>query len=324
MDSLSKLTKTAVIAFLFLGMLGCSNDDDGKNSGVENRTIADFISSKDDYSSLALALDITGLKTILNGGDNYTLFAPNNVAFDAYLSDRDYSSLEEIPVEDLKQLLLNHLQKGKMRSKDLKTNYIESMAQGSSSSKNLSLYINVGDKIRINGVAEVTNADIELKNGIIHEIDYVIEPPNITTFLNADPTFQLLISAFTRESSYTYLELLQGSGELSPFTLFAPTNNAFEALRTDFMGDSYNEFSSDFLSSVLSYHIISGTNLRSGEFDFNMILTNDSGEIEVYADENIYLTDERERTANVIKKDIQANNGVIHSINKVLLPREVF
>ncbi len=319
----SKLTKFAVVAFLTMGLLGCNNnDDDGTDPVIETNTIADFVASNDNYSSLAAALDAAGLTATLDGSAKYTVFAPNNAAFSAFLAANNFDSLQDVPVDLLKQVLLNHVQTGEIRSQDLSTGYITSMAKGPASDANLSMYISVGDAVMINGVATVTTANIEADNGIIHAVDSVIGLPDITTFATADPTFETLVAALTREDDYNFVEILQATEDPAPFTVFAPTNDAFAALLTELDLTSLEDISSELLSSVLSYHVVTGANVRSGDLSDGMVVTTfETGDFTVNVGDDVTITDERDRTANVIAVDVQATNGVIHVIDQVLLPR---
>lgn len=317
----SKLTKMAVVAFLALGMYSCSDDDDVNVPVVEENTIADFVSSTNDYSSLAAALDVAGLTATLDGSTNYTVFAPNNAAFSAFLAANNFNSLEDVPVDVLTQILLNHVQMGEIMAAELTTGYIESMAKGPASDENLSMYINVGDNVVINGVATVTTANIQVDNGIIHAVDQVIGLPDIVTFATADPTFDILVAALTREDDYTFVQILQSTGDSSPFTVFAPTNDAFVALLDELDVDSLADIDADLLASVLSYHVVAGANVRAEDLSDDMMVTTfETGEITINLGDNVTITDENERTSTVVLPNVQATNGVIHAINQVLLP----
>ncbi len=321
MKLISKLTKTAVVAFLVLGMYSCSDDDDVNVPVVEENSIADFVSSNDDYSSLKAALDAAGLTATLDGSANYTVFAPNNAAFSEFLEDNNFNSLGDVPVDVLTQVLLNHVQMGEIMAADLTTGYIESMVKGPASDENLSMYINVGDNVVINGVATVTSANIEVDNGIIHAVDKVIGLPDIVTFATADPTFEILVAALTREADYPFVGILQSTGDASPFTVFAPTNDAFVALLDELDVESLAAIDADLLASVLSYHVVSGANVRAEDItDGMMVPTFETGEITINTGDTVTITDENERISTVILPNVQATNGVIHAIDQVLLP----
>lgn len=92
------------------------------------------------------------------------------------------------------------------------------------------MYINIGDDVEIKGVSIVTTADVEVDNGVIHAVDAVIDLSVLATFALADPTFEILLAFLTREDEFPYVETLQTQEDPAPFTVFAPTNDAFVAL----------------------------------------------------------------------------------------------
>lgn len=318
----SKLVKTAAMLFLFIGLVSCKNDDASTPPlVVESNTIADFVAGNENYSSLEAALAVTGLTTTLDGTQNYTVFAPNNDAFAAFLADNNFSGLGDVPVDLLTQVLLNHVQIGEIMATDLSTGYIESMAVGGASGENLSMYINTENGVMINGVATVTMADVEVDNGVIHAVDAVIGLPNIVTFALADPTFEILVAALTREDDFPFVNVLSQTESPSPFTVFAPTNDAFVALLGELEVSSLDEIPADDLASVLSYHVVAGANVRSSGLTNEMeVSTLAEQSFTINLGEPVVITDARDRTSNIVAVDVQANNGVIHVIDTVVLP----
>ncbi|MGB7784788.1 MAG: fasciclin domain-containing protein [Salinimicrobium sp.] len=310
------------LSLFFVSFTACSNDDDGvKPPVVETNTIADFVASNPNYSSLAAALEVVGLTATLDGTTNYTVFAPDNDAFATFLDDNGFASLNEVPETLLEQVLLNHVQQGAIMSGDLTTGYIPSMAVGEASNEKLSMYINTDSGVTINGVATVETADIEVDNGVIHAVDAVIGLPSIVTFATADPNFSTLVTALTRESDYTFVETLMMTSDPAPFTVFAPTNQAFADLVAELEISGLGDLSSELLATVLSYHVVPSANVRSSDLSDGMMVTALSGDdFTVNLGDNVTLTDERGRTSTVVAADVQANNGVIHVIDTVLLP----
>ncbi len=321
MKRISNLKKIAAGIFFLVAFSACS-DDDVTAAVVETNTIADFVASNENYSSLAAALEVAGLTATLDGTANYTVFAPDNDAFAQFLSDNGFSSLSEVPVAVLNQVLLNHVQMGEIMAADLSTGYIESMATGSASNENLSMYINTDSGVMINGVSTVTSADIEVDNGVIHAVDAVIGLPSIVTFALADPTFGTLVAALTREEDFTFVNTLMETGAPAPFTVFAPTNEAFASLlEEDLELNSLADIPEDVLSSTLSYHVVANANVRSTALTDGMEVSTLAGQIfTVDLDNGAMIIDARGRTAEIIVMDVQANNGVIHVLDTVLLP----
>ncbi len=323
MKNLMNYLKITLVSALLLGFTACSDDDDANAMPVEEtNTIADFVASNDNYSSLAAALEVAGLTATLDGASNYTVFAPDNDAFAAFLADNGFASLQEVPTDVLTQILLNHVQEGEIMSSNLSTGYIQSMATWGTSEENLSMYINTQSGVVINGVSTVENADIEVDNGIIHAVNAVIGLPDITTFALADPTFEILVAALTREEDYPFVSTLMSSEDPAPFTVFAPTNDAFVAFLEEMNFGSLEDIPSDVLANTLSYHVVTGANVRSTDLTDGMeVNTLLDQTFTVNLGENVVITDASGRTSTVIAADVQATNGVIHVLDTVLLPQ---
>lgn len=324
MDFILKNAKIGMI-FLFMAFsfTACDSDDDGmeEENTVESNTIVDFVNNNDNYSSLAAAIDAAGLTATLEGSTNYTVFAPDNDAFAAFLSANGFASLDEVPTDLLTQLLLYHVQEGRIMSSDLSTGYIQSMATYGASDEPLSMYINTDDGVTINGVSNVTTADVEVDNGVIHAVDSVMGLPDVTTFATADPNFSILVQALTREDSYTFVETLQSTNAPAPFTVFAPVDSAFVALLDELDVSSLDDIDADTLAAVLSYHVVAGANVRSTDLtDGMMVSTLQGDDFTVNLGDNVTIIDANGRTATVIATDVQATNGVIHALDTVILP----
>lgn len=316
-----KFTKIALLAFLTFGLFACSDDDDGGDVITPSNTIADFVAGNPDYSSLGAALEVTGLDATLEGTANFTVFAPNNAAFNSFLSNNGFNSLDEVPEDVLTEILLNHVQEGEIMSSALTTGYIESMATGMASDQPLSLYINTEDGVTINGVSSVTTPDVEVDNGIIHAVDAVIGLPDVTTFATADPNFDILVQALTADESFTFVETLMMSEDPAPFTVFAPTNTAFTNVLDELELAGLDDIPADLLSSILSYHVVAGSNVRAEDLtDQMMVETLETGSFTITLGDNVTITDENGRTATIVATNVQANNGVIHALDTVILP----
>lgn len=323
MKNFSKIKIFALALIFFTGFISCSNDDDDVNVPpvTETNTIADFVASNDNYSSLAAALERANLASTLDGSANYTVFAPDNDAFAAFLADNGFSSLDEVPEDLLTRVLMNHVQEGQITSGDLATGYISSMASADASDENLSMYINTSNGVRINGVAGVETADIMVDNGVIHAVDAVIGLPDIVTFALADPNFESLVAALTREESFAFVETLMMTDDPAPFTVFAPTNDAFADLLDDLEANSLDDIPTDVLESVLSYHVIAGANVRSSDLvDDMQVGTLAEQDFTINLGDAATITDANGRVSTIVAVDVQANNGVIHALDTVLLP----
>ena len=320
---MNKLIHLFTILSVSLFIVSCSNDDDGGMPTPDGVTIADFVANNAEYSSLASALDATGLTATLAGNANFTVFAPNNTAFSAFLSANGFASLEDVPVDVLRELLLNHVVEGISTSSDLTTGYITSLGTGASSSQNLSLFINTASGVEINGVSQVTQADISVDNGVIHAVDAVIGLPNITTQALANPQFSILVEALiaASDSNINYVDILTGTAG-APFTVFAPTNDSFVALLAVLGLSSLNEIPQDLLQIVLNYHVIAGANVRAEDLVNGGTATTFQGENLTFdLTGGAKIIDATGTPSNIIVTNVQTNNGVVHAVDKVLLPQ---
>ena len=142
--------------------------------------------------------------------------------------------------------------------------------------------------------------------------------PDITTFLMANPDFESLIEALTREDDFDYVALLQSQEEQTPFIFFAPTNEAFEALMEEIKMGSIDEISKDDLEAILKYHIVPKTDFN----DYDSILTTlETGKITMlFYDWEGYVWRDVNNREGYVNRGYIATNGNIYSVDKVLLP----
>ena len=185
----------------------------------------------------------------------YTVFAPINDAF-AVFTNPDANVLQDI--------LLNHVIGETVALSDgLATGYVNTLATFDEG-ENLSMYINTADGVLINGISTVALTDVVTTNGVIHAVDTVIDIPSVVTFAAADATFAPLVTALTTATPATdFVATLTGDG---PFTVFAPTADAFQAL-LDSNDDwtTVDDIDEDLLTAVLQHHVVNGSNVRSGD-----------------------------------------------------------
>lgn len=313
MKNYAKLIKLTLLVVSSTLMFSCS-DDDSTGSGI--RTIADVAKGNSDFSTLVSALERTDLIDVLDQSGSYTVFAPTNAAFNTFLEENNFSSLDDVPVDALKEILLNHVIAGAKLSGNLTTGYVKTLGKGGASSSNtLSMYINTTSGVRLNGVSSVVIADIGASNGVVHVVDAVIGLPTIVTHALANPNFSTLVGALTSAGQPDFVGILSGNTN-SPFTVFAPSNTAFETFESQNSGVLASLTSAQ-LTSVLSYHVVAGANVLSNSIPSGPITTFESGTFTITG---TTITDEVERQTNIVAVDVQASNGVIHVISNVILP----
>lgn len=297
-------------------LTSCSKDDDTTPS---EQNIYQTAKANPDLSSLVAAIDKAGLSDELsNSAASFTVFAPTNDAFSAFLSANGFNSLNDVPVDVLTSVLLNHVVDGKKMAADLITGYVNTLATFGSTTSHLSLYVNTSAGVTLNGSSKVTAADVKASNGVVHVVDQVIGLPTVVTFAISNPDFSTLVQALTRpDLSTDFVSILSGAG---PFTVFAPTNAAFSALLTELGASSLNDIDATTLEKVLTYHVVSGNILAESLSNNQVVGTLNGDSFTIHLMSGAQIMDANDRTSNIIATDVQGSNGVVHVIDKVILP----
>ena len=326
MKEFKNLLKIVLILTLsFTAFTSCDDDDDYTVTAPVTNTIVDFVSGNADYSILleALVLADGALPDVLAGDGPFTVFAPNNTAFTAFLSANNFSGLSDIPTDVLEQVLLNHVVSGNAVSSSLSAGYdLSSLSPATPNGDNMSLYINTSDGVVINGVATVTTTDVSVDNGTIHAVDSVIGLPTVVTFAVADPNFSILATALTRSDlTFDFVGTLSTANGTAPapFTVFAPINSAFVALLAELDVASLEDIDEPTLRETLEMHAVAGANVLASGLTDNMPIATLGGNITANVTGGATLTDANDRVSSIVATDVQASNGVIHAIDKVLL-----
>ena len=315
---MKKITKILSLVLAFSFLASCSDDEDVL---IETNTIVD-VAVKNNLTSLVAAVTRADLGATLSSNGSFTVLAPTNAAFNAYLTANNYASVNDVPVDVLRNILLNHVITGNLRSTDLSTRYAKTNATSAASGTEMSIYINTSNGVVFNGDSTVDIANVEADNGIVHVVNKVIDLPTIVTFATADPNFSILVQALTRENDFTYVNTLSTPNGTSPapFTVFAPTNDAFVDLLGELQVNGLGDISKATLSSTLNTHVVAGAIVLESNLSDNLPVNTLGGQLTVNITSNgATLTDSQNRVSTIIATDVQADNGVIHAINKVVL-----
>lgn len=311
---MKKLLFSLPVLFSFaLAITSCKDSDT-----PAERNIVELAQSNTNLSTLVAAVQRAGLVDALSADGPLTVFAPTNDAFSDLLVSLGYSRLEDVPVDALKNILLNHVVNGEVKSTALSTGYVKSLLTFGTTTSNVSLYVDVTSGVKVNG-STVTTADLEASNGIVHVVDQVIVPPTVVNQALNNPDFSILVAALTRpDLGVDYVDILSGDG---PFTVFAPTNAAFAALLAELGVAGLNDIPAATLNAVLQYHVVSGANVLSTQLtDEQVVTTFQTGTFKVDLTGGAKILDAQGRTSNIIATDVQGTNGVVHAIDKVILP----
>ncbi len=290
--------RKVVVSLILLCLLASSIP---VSSADSNEDIPTNAAATGVHDSLVAALVQADLVSTLEGPGPFTVFAPTDDAFAA--ANIDLTALDTPEgKETLTDILLYHVYSGSVPASAVTDGMMAEMVNGDKVA-----FTNDGTTVTVGG-ATVTQADVMASNGIIHVIDKVLMPPSdIPTTAGTTGVHNTLVNAVVQANLLTTL-----SGE-GPFTVFAPTDQAFTDLGVDLSTLSESE-----LSNILLYHVVSAEVPASAVTD---CLSTDAANNQplsfTVSDSGVMVND-----ANVITTDVISSNGLIHVIDKVLLPTD--
>lgn len=348
MKFFSKYKIPSVLLVMFFLATSCEKEE-SINVDYRENTILKIALKDPNLSIFVDALLATNLSEVLVKKEPYTVFAPTNKAFEDFLVYSNYETLKKVPVNLLKQLLLNHIMIGNVQSTSFNTGYVKTLATSSISKNNtMSMYVDVASGVKLNGLAKVTSPDIIASNGTIHIVDAIIDFPFITTHLKINPNLKSMYDAILNNADLDLFNRLafpkfyekdkqQFFVAINPLTVFSPTNTAFTDLNFELASSGgIAAVSVSNLNKILKYHSVSGNlfaaNLTDNQIIPSLILLPQPIPVPIpdpgpkYEEFTIQLTggakikDVKGRISTIKETDIQCWNGVIHVIDKVLLP----
>ena len=265
-------------------------------------SVVDVVVNSDDHIILETAVLATGLESTLSGDGPFTVFAPTDAAFDA-LPPGTLDALLADP-DALADILLYHTAGANVLSSSLTNGQVATTVNGSNA------FVNVtSDGIFINNT-RISVADIIAENGVVHVIDAVLLPPSgsvVDVVVNSDDHNTLEAAVLAADLA----GVLSGEG---PFTIFAPTDAAFEALPDGALDALLAD--TDALTDVLLYHALGAPVFSSALSNGQTAVTINGTNAYVSISPNgVFINN-----ARVSVTDILAENGVVHVIDAVLLP----
>ena len=275
----------------------------------EEADIVDVATEAGNFSTLLTAVEAAGLIETLQGDGPYTVFAPTDEAFAALPEGTLDGLLAD--TEALSQVLLYHVVPGEVMASDVVELESATTVQG----EDIAITVD-GDSVKVNE-ATVVGTDIVGSNGVIHVIDQVILPPSMSESAEMGDIVETAQSAggFT-----TLLEAVEAAGLVEtlkgegPFTVFAPTDEAFEALDEDTLNSLLAD--PEALSQVLLYHVVPGQVTADQVVELESAETVEGGSVAIRVEDGqVFIND-----AQVIATDVLTSNGVIHVIDKVIVP----
>lgn len=267
--------------------------------GSAAKDIVDTAVAAGQFETLVTAIKAAGLVETLKSDGPFTVFAPTDEAF-AKLPKGTIKTLLADPGR-LGAILKYHVVPGRVMAKDVVKLSSAKTALGQSLSIKSSGGVMIGN-------ANVMKTDIETSNGVIHVIDTVLIPANdIIETARTVGSFKTLLAAL---EAADLTGALQGDG---PFTVFAPTDAAFAKLPKGTVEGLLRDIPK--LKSILTYHVVAGKVMASDVVKLSEAKTLQGQVVRIDASSGVKINASR-----VVKADVQADNGVIHVIDKVLLP----
>jgi len=264
--------------------------------------IVDVAASNGSFETLVAAIEAAGLVDTLRGDGPFTVFAPTDEAF-AKLPDGTVEALlNDIPA--LSRILLYHVVPGRAEAKDVVgLSSVDTAAGLPVVIKSDSAGVMVND-------ANVILTDVFASNGVIHAIDSVILPPSadIVDIAASNDSFSTLVAAVQAAG---LVETLKSEG---PFTVFAPTNDAFDKLPAGTVEGLLNDIPT--LEKILLYHVVPGRVLARDVVEISSADTAAGLPLDV----NVMGGSVMLNGSKVLTTDILASNGVIHVIDSVIIP----
>lgn len=268
-----------------------------------SKDIVDVASENGSFTTLVAALDAAGLVETLRSDGPFTVFAPTDEAFEKLPDGTVEALLSDIPA--LTNILLYHVVPGKVTASEVVGLTSATAANGNGFNIETS---EMGVKV---AGSMVTATDVMASNGVIHVIDSVMLPPSgdIVEIASGNSSFSTLVAALTAAD---LVGTLQGAG---PFTVFAPTDEAFGKLPTGTVEALLADIPT--LKNILLYHVVPDSVTADQVVGLDSATTVLGKDFSIKVDSRGVAVD----NANVIATDLFASNGVIHVIDSVIIPQ---
>lgn len=271
---------------------------------------ADIVQTAQDagqFNTLLAAAKAAGLVGALQSDGPLTVFAPTDDAFAKLPEGTIAKLLKPENKAQLQAILKYHVVSGKLYAKDVMS------SPGAATLNGQRLEFSKSAKgVMIDG-ARVVKADIKTSNGIIHVIDSVVLPSssNIVETAKSAETFNTLLAAAMQAG---LADTLSNGG---PYTVFAPTDEAFGKLPDGTVASLLEPVNRDKLANILKYHVVAGRVYSADALKAGKAETLNGKEIRIA----MAGGQARVNDARLIKTDLDASNGVIHVIDEVIIPQ---
>lgn len=301
-----------------LSIVACGGGDSAP-SAVPGNIVA--VAQSKSFNALTAAATKAGLVSALSDPTaNLTVFAPTDAAFGTLATQLGFADatalVNALPAADLAKILTYHVLPTKKTAADLTAGGATQATLYSFGGAPTRLSLTTTAGVTITDAAQtqakVTTTDVAASNGVIHAIDKVLVPPgvlNVVQMAQVNPLFTTVVSSVVKANLQG---ALSGAG---PFTVFAPTNNAFAAIQSTVAGLTTAQ-----LIKVLTYHVLPAQVLAANIPFGTPVATVEGETLTINSGTPPTITDKTSINASIVITDVRASNGVIHVINKVLIP----
>lgn len=333
-----RATWMSLLAILALaaGLSGCSSNEssltapgvpgadgkDGMGTGVATTggpDIVDTAIGAGNFTTLVAAVQAAGLEGALRADGPFTVFAPTDAAFAKLPAGFVTQLLAPRNQGKLQELLLYHVAAGEVFSRDLRPmQFVPTLAD-----KYLWVRKFWNGTVKVNN-ARVIAADVDASNGVIHVIDTVLVPQGFALVPEQPAPTGDIVQTAIAAGSFNTLVAAAGAADLvgalqgpGPLTVFAPSDAAFAKLPQELVAALLLPENKAKLQQLLLYHVVSGRVLAGDLNYYQRVTTLQGGSVNIVKwFGNVWVN-----TSKVTAADVLATNGVIHVIDRVLIPR---
>lgn len=277
-------------------------------NAAEKKDIVDTAVGAGSFKTLAAALGAADLAGALKGEGPFTVFAPTDEAFKKLPAGTVETLLKPENKDQLIAILKYHVVPGKVMSQDV----VKLKGAKTLNGQRADIQVQ-GDQVKVDG-ATVETVDIDCSNGVIHVIDSVILPSDknlVETAAEAEKFKTLLTAA----KAAGLADVLANKG---PFTVFAPTDDAFAKLPEGTIASLLKPENKEKLAEILKYHVVSGRVYSEDALAAKKAKTLQGKPVKISAKKGVAKVNK----AKLLATDIDASNGVIHVIDTVIMPPE--
>ena len=304
-----------LLAFGALVSFSSCKDDD--NPVPVDNTITGKVVADPNFSTLELAVGRAGLAATLSGTGPFTVFAPDNAAFAA--AGITEAALNSLTPAQVSAILLYHTIPSKILAADVPAGPNAKVITAGGDSV---FVTRNASGVFVNGI-QVTQANIEASNGVIHKIGRVLNPPagNIVQTATAAGLDSLVKAVLRATNGPGGDPTLAGTLSTATLTVFAPTNAAFTGLLGALSLTDINSIPVATLLAVLRYHVVGGRAFSSDLANGSLtMLAGGNTTISLTSGATIKGNGNGANASNITATNIVCRNGVVHLIDRVLLP----